>query len=189
MTKTEGLAARRLRNQVATANCVERRMKAFEMKVNGDTCETIARKLGCSAMTISTDVAHRISELEHLGRNEEAMIAHWHIAMLRLEAIFKHHFDLSAEGNPQSAAICLRAVEQMTKLAGFEAGKPQGKLEVLGHTQIMDRIRESSPALVARIAELSIAREKIAESRAGITGPTGGKIPMPPAQAVDMEVC
>lgn len=188
MNKAAGAAQRKLRNKIAGGVRVERRLKAFELKVQGLTLEEIGRRLGVTAMTISADVNERIRELEAMATNEEALLAHWHMAMMRLEAIFKHHFTLSEEGNAHSAAICLRAVEQMAKLAGLESGKPEESQTRFGHSHILDRVRESSPALMGRLESLCVAKKVIEQNRTGDIGRQGAEVPMP-ATEVEVEVC
>lgn len=186
MNRAGGAAKRKLSIKVANAKAVERRLTAFELKSQGWSLEEIGRKMGVSAATISTDIALRIREMEAMASDEEGLTAHWHMAMTRLESIFRHHFDLSAEGNAQSAAICLRAVEQMSRLAGLDAGKPSEGVTTLTHSQITARVREASPALFDLLKSLSVAKKIIARTRSGVIGPQGAKTP--PPEAIPLEI-
>lgn len=186
MNRAGGAAKRKLTIKVANAKAVERRLLAFERKAQGWTLEEIGREMGVSAATISTDIARRIREMEAMASDEEGLTAHWHMAMTRLEAIFRHHFELSAEGNAQSAAICLRAIEQMSRLAGLDAGKPGETHSAITHSQIADRVRAASPALFDRLESLGVAKKIIARTRSGVIGPQGAKTP--PPEAIPLEI-
>lgn len=140
-------------NRRTHAEAVRRKLEAYELRVAGVPAVKIARRMNVSDKTVWRYISERLSEIEAIEQSVELKREHWQFSMDRLETIYRHHFPQSAKGNTRSAAICLRAVDQMAKLCGLE-GKPvqtdKGAIKV----GIIERIRIISPILADRAAAL-----------------------------------
>lgn len=122
------------------------------MRIAGATASDIAAQLRLSPKTIWRYISERVTEISEMEHSPDLRREHWHISIERLEAIYRHHYPLSEAGNAQSAAICLRAIEQVARLCGLEGAPAETKIP---DSQIVERAKKIiSPMLNAHIGAL-----------------------------------
>lgn len=101
----------------------ERQKTALELRLAGDTFQSIADKLGCSKHT-----AHSLYEKALDATIKEPAARIREAELLRLDGIFAGFWPAAQRGDPVAAAGCLKVMEHRAKLLGLYA---VGKMELL----------------------------------------------------------
>jgi hypothetical protein len=153
----------------------ERRLKVLELRRGGGSCRAISKQLGISAMQVSRDLGHGLSELlkQEVGGTDELRA----LELDRLDGLWLANWPTAMTGDIPAGQLILKISQRRAELLGLDAPV---KIET-AHSFSEESWQNIRGVILTALAAFPEARVAVANSLLALEAPA------PVIEAVDAE--